>query len=118
MQFENSHPTLVIAQNNIHGFRLPEAWSPVSIKKLFSERNLYYFCPQWHTSSFHIEQQDRKIFVEQKKSVSGRNFAAKYFHQKPFVGVFVRRLRFSRLIVPCLKFKDFSSRFLSSLVHC
>lgn len=99
-------PTLIIAQNNIHGFRLPEAWSPVS--KLISELNLYYFCPHWNTSSFHIEQQDRKIFVEQKNQFPGRNFTAKYFHQKPFVGVFIRCLRFSRLIFPCLKFKDFS----------
>lgn len=100
-------PTLIIAQNNIHGFRLPEAWSPVS--KLFSERNLYYFCPHWHTSSFHIEQQDEKIFVVQKNQFPGRNFTAKYFQQKPFVGVLIRCLRFSRLIFPCLKFKDFSS---------
>ena len=106
MPLENSHPTLIIAQNNIHGFRLPEAWSPAS--KLFSERNLYYFCPHWHTSSFHIEPQNRKIFVEQKNQFPGRNFTAKYFHQKPFVGVFIRHLRFSRLL-PCLKFKDFLS---------
>ena len=108
-------PTLIIAQNNIHGFRLPEAWSPVS--KLFSERNLYYFCPHWHTSSFHIEQQDGKIFVVQKNQFPGRNFTAKYFQQKPFVGVFSPHISLPK-IQGFLVFKFYIRYARSSLVHC
>ena len=115
-------PTLIIAQNNIHGFRLPEAWSPVS--KLFSERNLYYFCPHWHTSSFHIEQQDGKIFVVQKKSVSGEEFHRKIFSTETFCGSFNKMFAvFSpHISLPKIQgflvFKFYIRYARSSLVHC
>ena len=106
MQLENSH--LLKITSMALDYRKPGRQCQSSFQ---SEIYIVFVRTGTHPV-FIIEPQDRKIFVEQKKqSVSGEKFHRRMFSPETFCGSFyqARRLRFSRLIFPCLKFKDFSS---------
>lgn len=84
MQLENSHSLKITSM--ALDYRKPGRQCQSSFQ---SEIYIVFVRTGTHPV-FIIEPQDRKIFVEQKSQFPGRNFTAECFHQKPFVGVFIR----------------------------
>ena len=115
-------PTLIIAQNNIHGFRLPEAWSPVS-KALFRAKFILFLSALAHIQ-FSYRTTRRKNICCTKKSVSGEEFHRKIFSTETFCGSFNKMFAvFSpHISLPKIQgflvFKFYIRYARSSLVHC